>query len=182
MRSTRRGPLLTLRDDGPSRVTARGEAVPTHVVTMSRVGHLGNVATVLSELAEKLDPARLLDAGDADFELPCVRRLGYVLELAGQENLAGPLARRVKELPEPTAAPPVPPVRERVAPPPPVSEAPLPPTLSRRAAAKALAISTKTLDRRVREGAIKPVHLGGRTLFPRSVIEELLGGESLGPR
>ena len=55
-------------------------------------GHWDNIATVLSELAETLDPAVLLQNAPL-VRLPDVQRLGYLLALAGHEELAMPLAK-----------------------------------------------------------------------------------------
>ncbi|MHC4708235.1 MAG: type IV toxin-antitoxin system AbiEi family antitoxin domain-containing protein [Planctomycetota bacterium] len=54
-------------------------------------GHLSNVATVLSELAEKLSPEALLKLAPL-FKLPDVQRLGYLLDLVNQDALVDPLA------------------------------------------------------------------------------------------
>ena len=54
-------------------------------------GHWNNVATVLVELAEKLDAARLVEAAKMG-QLPDAQRLGYLLDLVGESQLAGPLA------------------------------------------------------------------------------------------
>ena len=59
-------------------------------------GGLDNVATVLSELAEKMDPARLADVA-AQTESAHVQRLGYLLDLVGQTALAAPLAAWVEK-------------------------------------------------------------------------------------
>jgi predicted transcriptional regulator of viral defense system len=58
-------------------------------------GGLDNVATVLTELAERLDPARLAQAVTSDGELAYAQRLGYLLGLAGAGELAGELAKLV---------------------------------------------------------------------------------------
>lgn len=55
-------------------------------------GHVAHVATVLAELAEKLDSKRLVEAAAADVELPHVQRLGYLLDLAGSQRVTEPLA------------------------------------------------------------------------------------------
>jgi len=60
---------------------------------VGQVGYLGNVATVLAELAESLDTTRLLAAARSDVEVSCIQRLGYLLEHLGHPRLAGPLAR-----------------------------------------------------------------------------------------
>jgi predicted transcriptional regulator of viral defense system len=63
-------------------------------------GGLSHVATLLSELAEKLDARRLIADGRHS-PLPWAQRLGYILERIGAEHLAAALfdqvALRVKE-------------------------------------------------------------------------------------
>jgi predicted transcriptional regulator of viral defense system len=54
-------------------------------------GYLSNAATVLSELAERLEP-RLLVAVAPLVRLPDVQRLGYMLDAIGQAEAAAPLA------------------------------------------------------------------------------------------
>ncbi len=58
-------------------------------------GGLGNVATVLTELAERLDPVRLAEAAVADGELVYAQRLGYLLEQVGAAQHATGLAKMV---------------------------------------------------------------------------------------
>ena len=55
-------------------------------------GHLSNVATVLGELAEKLDPQALVDVAPA-YALADVQRLGYLLDALGHGELTDSLAR-----------------------------------------------------------------------------------------
>ena len=55
-------------------------------------GGWGNVATVLQELAERLDPEALY-AGAASVGTPQLQRLGYLLDRAGHPRLADPLLR-----------------------------------------------------------------------------------------
>jgi len=54
-------------------------------------GHLSNIATVLSELAEKLNPEALLKLAPL-FKLSDMQRLGYLLDLVNQGALADLLA------------------------------------------------------------------------------------------
>lgn len=54
-------------------------------------GHLGNVATVLVELAERIAPDELARVAEKARH-PDAQRLGYVLERLGLEELAEPLA------------------------------------------------------------------------------------------
>lgn len=55
-------------------------------------GHLGNVATVISELADLLDPDRLVSVAMAENEMACAQRLGYLIEKAGSGEKAARLA------------------------------------------------------------------------------------------
>ena len=58
-------------------------------------GHIGNVVTVLGELAEKIDPQPLAQIADL-YALSDVQRLGYLLEQLGEKRLADPLAERLQ--------------------------------------------------------------------------------------
>jgi predicted transcriptional regulator of viral defense system len=54
-------------------------------------GHLSNAATVLAELAERLDARKLVDVAPL-VRIPDVQRLGYLLDAVGQGEVAAPLA------------------------------------------------------------------------------------------
>ncbi len=54
-------------------------------------GHLSNAATVLAELAERLDARTLVDVAPL-VRLPDVQRLGFLLDAVGQSELSTPLA------------------------------------------------------------------------------------------
>lgn len=58
-------------------------------------GQLGNVATVLSDLGERLDGRKLLAAASEGVELPTLQRLGHLLEAVGAGSVARPLQRWV---------------------------------------------------------------------------------------
>lgn len=58
------------------------------------VGHLSNVATVLAELGEIIDPGKLAAAA-LESSHSEVQRAGYLLELVGHDALATPLAELV---------------------------------------------------------------------------------------
>lgn len=58
-------------------------------------GGLDNAATVLAELAEKIDPAKLAAAA-ATAPIPWAQRLGYLLELVGANEKAAALKLYVK--------------------------------------------------------------------------------------
>jgi len=49
-------------------------------------GGFGNIVSVLAELAEKIDPERLLKAAETEAELAAVQRCGLLLELAGARD------------------------------------------------------------------------------------------------
>lgn len=54
-------------------------------------GYFNNVATVLGELVEQLDPARLVAAAAAEAEMSVVQRLGLILEQLQAEHLCSAL-------------------------------------------------------------------------------------------
>jgi len=54
-------------------------------------GHLGNIVTVLSELAERIDPERLADVARSEGELSVAQRLGYLLDQVGAPHVVGSL-------------------------------------------------------------------------------------------
>jgi predicted transcriptional regulator of viral defense system len=60
-------------------------------------GGLANVATVLAELAERIDPVRLVETAEADGQLVFAQRLGYLLERVGAREQARKLAKLVTE-------------------------------------------------------------------------------------
>ncbi|HEX4956315.1 MAG TPA: type IV toxin-antitoxin system AbiEi family antitoxin [Thermoanaerobaculia bacterium] len=59
-------------------------------------GGLDNVATVLAELAEKLDPERLAELGLLS-PIPWAQRLGYLLDRVGESSRTEPLASFVAQ-------------------------------------------------------------------------------------
>jgi hypothetical protein len=60
-------------------------------------GGLDNVATVLSELAERLDPARLVAVAKLEADVAAAQRLGFLMEKVGAADRTEPLARWVAE-------------------------------------------------------------------------------------
>jgi len=60
-------------------------------------GHLGNVATVVAELAEKIDAALLAQAARTEEELTTAQRLGHVLDHVGGAEAASHLAAWIQE-------------------------------------------------------------------------------------
>ncbi len=78
-------------ETGHMRVSAPEATAYDLVRFAPAAGHLSNVATVLHELAETLDP-RELGKVAALHAAPTVQRLGYLLDLLGEHDLAAPLA------------------------------------------------------------------------------------------
>jgi predicted transcriptional regulator of viral defense system len=58
---------------------------------LAAAAQLGNVATVLAELAEKLDPRRLVQAAEAHVAVSVVQRTGLLLDQLGRAKLTDPL-------------------------------------------------------------------------------------------
>ena len=59
-------------------------------------GGIDNVATVLSDLRQEIDPAQLA-ALSAVVERPVVQRLGYLLDHLGHDELTGPMQEALRE-------------------------------------------------------------------------------------
>jgi len=73
------------------------DATAVDLVCYTRqAGGLDRVLTVLQELAEHLDPKRLVQAAEADGQLASVQRLGWLLDQAGFARKAAPLAQWMK--------------------------------------------------------------------------------------
>lgn len=71
----------------------------TAVDVIGYPGHIGGLdqtATILSELAEKLDPEKLVAAARTA-PIPWAQRLGYLLVKVGAEDRAGPLKSYVQQ-------------------------------------------------------------------------------------
>ncbi len=70
-------------------------------------GGIDNVATVIAELAEQLDPQRLLETATLVAELPAVQRLGYILDYVDAHRVANPMRNyvaRIARTPVPLAS------------------------------------------------------------------------------
>ena len=103
-RSSRALPVLSVQTETGTMRVATPELTAFDLVRYpAPAGHLGNVVTVLEELAEKLDAAALGALASA-FRVPDVQRLGYLLERVGHGELTDPLAswllrRRYRPIP-----------------------------------------------------------------------------------
>lgn len=60
-------------------------------------GSLDHVATVLAELAERMDAGRLRDVAEKGERAPVIQRLGHLLDLTGHRRLAEPLHDLVEQ-------------------------------------------------------------------------------------
>ncbi len=60
-------------------------------------GSIDHIATVLAELAERLDAKKLLDVARRGEEMPVIQRLGWLLDRTGHAELGGELAKLVRE-------------------------------------------------------------------------------------
>jgi predicted transcriptional regulator of viral defense system len=93
-RSIEKTPVIDIKTPTGMIHVSTPEATILDLVRFSKVsGHLGNVATIISELAEKLTPEAMLETAQHYGETPTVQRLGYLLELVGAEAVAAPLAQ-----------------------------------------------------------------------------------------
>jgi predicted transcriptional regulator of viral defense system len=73
------------------------EATAVDLVRYARgAGGLGNVATVLNELAERIGPARLATAASREAEVSDIQRLGFLFEKLGHPRLAAALERLLR--------------------------------------------------------------------------------------
>jgi predicted transcriptional regulator of viral defense system len=85
-------PVMNIPTETGTMVVATPETTAYDVVRFfSSAGNWSNIATVLLELAEKIDGNRLVDNAPL-VQLPDVQRLGYLLSIIGEERLAEPLA------------------------------------------------------------------------------------------
>ena len=91
-RPLERRPTELKQTDTGTMVVATPETTAFDLVHYPAVaGHLNNVATVLRDLAERLD-ARALVGLAGVYAVSDVQRLGYLLEQGGRSDLAEPLA------------------------------------------------------------------------------------------
>ncbi|HEY3414843.1 MAG TPA: type IV toxin-antitoxin system AbiEi family antitoxin [Armatimonadota bacterium] len=91
-------PVIQVKTQTGTMRVSSPEATAIDLVRYARAaGHLGNVATVLADLAERLDANKLLHAAQCDVELTHIQRLGHLLDAVGAEEVARPLATWVAE-------------------------------------------------------------------------------------
>jgi predicted transcriptional regulator of viral defense system len=96
-RSIDDAPVLDVQTETGSMRVSTPEVTAYDLVRFpAAAGHLNNVATVLGELAEKLDAAKLAELAPK-YSAPDVQRLGYLLDLVGRQDLAEPLAEALEQ-------------------------------------------------------------------------------------
>jgi predicted transcriptional regulator of viral defense system len=86
-------PVVEVKTQTGSMRVSTPEATALDLVRyVKRAGHLGNVATVLSELAEKLDAKTLVAVAGKGVEIAHVQRLGWLLDAVGATSKTKPLS------------------------------------------------------------------------------------------
>ena len=86
-------PVVDVKTQTGSMRVSTPEATALDLVRyVKRSGHLGNVATVLSELAEKLDAKALVEVARKNVEIAHVQRLGWLLDAVGAVSKAKALS------------------------------------------------------------------------------------------
>ncbi len=88
---------LVKNASGQMRVSTPETTALDLVRFQDRVGGLNHVSTVLAELAEKINPAKLVLAAERVAEVAPVQRLGFLLDLVGRETVAAKLAKWVDQ-------------------------------------------------------------------------------------
>ena len=74
------------------------EATAIDLIRYARsIGGLDRVITVLQELGESMDPAKLIDAVTAEGNLVCAQRLGWLMEKVGYASLVPDIARLIAD-------------------------------------------------------------------------------------
>jgi hypothetical protein len=88
-----RTPTTDMKTETGSMRVSTPEATALDLIRyLKAAGHLGNVATVLSELAERLHPQQLVEAAKVVVEISDVQRLGFLLDRVGAGESANALA------------------------------------------------------------------------------------------
>jgi predicted transcriptional regulator of viral defense system len=98
-RDIERTPTMEMRTEtGTIRVSTPEATALDLLRYLEAAGHLGNAATVLAELAEKMDAERLADIAKAEGDIYTAQRLGYLLEQVGAGKVGAALAAWIASL------------------------------------------------------------------------------------
>jgi predicted transcriptional regulator of viral defense system len=93
-----RTPVVDMKTEtGAMRVSTPEATALDLLKYLTGVGHLGHVATVLSELTESIDAQRLAETAQLEGDLPNAQRLGYLLDRVGGSDAGAALAEWVAE-------------------------------------------------------------------------------------
>lgn len=93
-----RVPTLEMKTETGAMRVATPEATALDLLRYhDAAGHIGSAATVLAELAEKMNGPRLAELAKREGDIPNAQRLGYLLDLAGAGEAAAPLAAWIAE-------------------------------------------------------------------------------------
>jgi len=91
-------PTMEMKTEtGAMRVSTPEATALDLLLYLEGAGHLGNVATVLGELAEKMDGQRLVEIAKLEGDLSNAQRLGHILDQVGAVELGAPLAAWISE-------------------------------------------------------------------------------------
>jgi predicted transcriptional regulator of viral defense system len=90
-------PVVAVKTETGSMRVSTPEATAVDLVRYAaHSGGWSNVAKVLTDLAEKIDPDRLAEAARTADDVAAAQRLGYLLEQTGAGDKAGPLLKWVE--------------------------------------------------------------------------------------
>ena len=96
-RQCRRSPVVLMQTETGTVRVSTPEATAFDLVRFAHAaGHLSNVATVLGELAEKIDASALVRLSK-QYAAPDVQRLGYLLDVLGKTDLTVSLRRALEQ-------------------------------------------------------------------------------------
>lgn len=97
-RDIERTPTMEMRTEtGAIRVSTPEATALDLLRYLEAAGHLGNVVTVLAELAEKMNAQRLADIAKVEGDVYTAQRLGYLLEQVGAGEVGAALAAWIAE-------------------------------------------------------------------------------------
>lgn len=95
---TAQSQTVRLKTETGSMVVSTVEATAVDMVLYPQAaGGIGNIVTVFSELAERMDPHRLVQAVAMESDVAAAQRFGLLLERAGAGDKTGPLAEWIAE-------------------------------------------------------------------------------------
>lgn len=66
------------------------------IAYFKNVGYFDNVVIIISELSEKIDKTRLLEASQSGYPISVIQRLGYLLDHYGLSSVTQPLSKWIK--------------------------------------------------------------------------------------